>query len=398
MDVLGTLNFILSVIIGLLILVVLVAMHEFGHGVVARRNGVRVKEFGIGFPPRAKAWRVKKSVLGENVDYSLNWLPLGGFVQLQGEHDSATKKGDYGAASFWAKTKILLAGVFVNWVTAAVLLAILSVVGLPRMMNNQFTFPGDTHVDQYPVYVAAVSKDLPADKAGLKAGDQLVSLASVPVNDTVTIAALAKEHAGQTVPVTYKRDNIDHTVQVTLRAANNDNKGIIGLSGMQKQHETTLYRSTWSAPFVGVVLTGQFTVFTLQSLGTMFQNLATGLVDKFNPDTKVREAGDAKLGQANNNVGGPLFILGVLFPAARADGLSSLLLFTALISLTLAVMNALPIPALDGGRWFVTFLYRKILRKPLTKEKEEKIHGTGFMILLGLVVLITVLDAIKLGR
>ena len=89
MDILGVSGFILSIIVGLLILVVLVALHEFGHGIVARRNGVRVKEFGIGFPPRAKAWKVKKSVLGTDVLYSLNWLPLGGFVQLQGENDAA---------------------------------------------------------------------------------------------------------------------------------------------------------------------------------------------------------------------------------------------------------------------------------------------------------------------
>ncbi|MDQ5932160.1 MAG: regulator of sigma protease, partial [Patescibacteria group bacterium] len=104
----------LGILTGLIILVLLVVIHELGHGIVARRNGVVVEEFGVGFPPRAWGKKVKQSVLGKNVLVSLNWLPLGGFVKLQGEHDSATNKGDYGAATYWQKTKILLAGVVMN--------------------------------------------------------------------------------------------------------------------------------------------------------------------------------------------------------------------------------------------------------------------------------------------
>ena len=89
----------IGILTGLIILVALVVIHELGHGIVARRNGVVVEEFGIGFPPRAWGKKIKNSVLGKNVLISLNWLPLGGFVKLQGEHDSATGKGDYGAAT-----------------------------------------------------------------------------------------------------------------------------------------------------------------------------------------------------------------------------------------------------------------------------------------------------------
>lgn len=394
MDVLGTLNFILSVVIGLLILVVLVAMHEFGHGVVARRNGVRVEEFGIGFPPKAKGWNVKNSVLGKNVLYSLNWLPLGGFVKLQGENDSASKKGDYGAVSFWAKTKILLAGVFINWLTAAVLLTFVAIIGVPKMIDNQFMIASDTVVDKQPVSVQAVTKGLPAASAGIKAGDQLVSVAGVSMDDSTRLTQITKENQGKTIKVVYKRDDVTRTVDVLLRSNNDDKKGYLGLSSDQR----TTYRSTWSSPIVGVALTGQLTWYTLENLGTTFWNFVTGIFQKLSFDGGTRAAADAKLASVNNNIGGPLVILGMLFPAARADGMGSLLLVTALISLTLAVMNTLPIPALDGGRWFVTFLYRKVLRKPLTKEKEEKIHGTGFMILLALVAVVTVADIFKLGH
>lgn len=393
MDLLSILDFTLSVLIGLIILVMLVALHEFGHGIVARRNGVKVEEFGIGFPPRAKGWKVKKSVLGDNVLYSLNWLPLGGFVKLKGEHDSANKQGDYGAASLWAKTKILLAGVVVNWLTAAVLLSVVAVAGIPKMIDNQFMVPGDTKVNTQPVTVGAVVKGLPAESAGIKTGDQIFRLAGVDIEEATQLTKTAEQHKGQTVEVLYKRGDEEKTADIKLRAVNEDKKGYIGLAAGQR----TTYQSTWSAPIVGLALTGQYTWHTLSSLGETLANFVVGLVQKISFSGQVREAGDAKLAEVGANVGGPVAILGMIFPAAREDGLVSLLLVSALVSLALAVMNALPIPALDGGRWFVTILYRVILKKSLTKEKEEKIHGTGMIVLLGLFLLVTVSDVFKLG-
>jgi len=119
---------VLEIIGGLLILVFLVVVHELGHAIVARRNGVVVEEFGIGFPPRAWSKKLKNGVV-----FSLNWLPLGGFVRMQGENDAADKKGDYGAATFGQKTRILLAGVLINWLVAAILLTILAITGLPKI-------------------------------------------------------------------------------------------------------------------------------------------------------------------------------------------------------------------------------------------------------------------------
>ena len=121
---------IVGILIGLFVLVVLVTIHELGHAIVARRNGVVVEEFGIGFPPQAWKKKLKNGVL-----FSINWLPLGGFVKLQGEHDDDSKKGDYGAATFWQKTKILLAGVAINWLAAVVLLTALAwTSGIPKII------------------------------------------------------------------------------------------------------------------------------------------------------------------------------------------------------------------------------------------------------------------------
>lgn len=385
------LNFIFSVAVGLFLLVLLVVLHELGHAIVARRNGVVVEEFGVGFPPRAWAKKIKDSFLGANVNYAINWLPLGGYVKLQGEHDAANKPGDYGAANLWAKTKILLAGVFVNWVTAALIFTGLALNGLPKIIDNQFTIPSDTTEIRKPVSVVHIGKDSPAERAGLRVGDEVIRFAGQPLDDPKDLTRLAGAYKGKSVEMIYKRGNVENTVRTTLRGDNDDKKGYLGVSANQR----TTYRSTWSAPIVGVALTGQLTQVTLEGLGNMLAKLGTGLVDKLNPG--AQKQADAKLGEVSEGVAGPLAILGILFPSAREAGLSSLLFMTALISLALAIMNILPIPALDGGRWFVTMVFR-VLKKPLTKELEEKIHGTGFMVLMALFVVVTIADVGKFTR
>lgn len=395
MDILGLLNFALSVVIGLLILVFLVVAHELGHGIVSRRNGVVVEEFGIGFPPFAWGRKVARSILGKNVLFSLNWLPLGGFVKLQGEHDAATGKGDYGAASFWVKTKILLAGVVMNWVIAALLLSILAATsGLPKMIPNQFVVQEDVHIAASPVSVAEVSPGMPADQAGLKSGDQIVKIANQPVVSPSDISQTALDNKGQEIAIEYKRDDVTRTTFVRIRSDNTDQKGYLGV--MMSQSKPTTYRSTWSAPVVGAALTGQLTSFTMSSLGDTFAKFIGGLVSSISFNSQTREQGNEQLGEVGSSVGGPVALLGMLFPSAREAGLASLTLTTALVSLTLAVINILPIPGLDGGRWFVTFIYRKILRRPLTRDAEEKINGTGMLVLFGLIILVTIADVFKL--
>lgn len=372
-----------GILLGLVVLVLLVVVHELGHAIAARRNGVVVEEFGIGFPPRAWAKKLKNGIV-----FTLNWLPLGGFVKLQGENDAASKKGDYGAATFWQKTKILFAGVFVNWVVAALLLTILALTGLPKIIPNQFTVAGDSTVVSSPVRIGSVVADYPAALAGLQNGDEIISLAGEPIDTVSELISVSLDNRGNEVPVVYSRDGVESTVSVTLR---DSESGVFGATLGQQER----LKATWSAPLVGIVTTGQFTWATLQGLGQLIGDFFGGLFLQLSPDQATREAASESLDRAANSVAGPVGILGVIFPAAGQAGITEVIFLAAIVSLTLAVMNALPIPALDGGRWFVTALYR-LLRRPLTKDREEKIHGTGFLALMALIVLVTIADVSKL--
>jgi len=374
---------VIGIIVGLFVLVFLVAAHELGHAIVAKRNGVVVEEFGIGFPPRAWAKKLKNGVL-----FTLNWLPLGGFVKLQGESDDANKKGDYGNATFWQKTKILFAGVVVNWLIAVLLLTILAVTGMPKIIANQFTIPSDTTVISSPVELGALTPGYPAEKAGLKQGDKIITFAGENIENTAELIDVSKNHRGETIPVIYERGNKQSTVDVALR---DSTATVFGAALGQREK----IKATWSAPLVGIVTTGQYTWVTVQGLGDLVSNFFGGLFGQLSTNESSREAASEKLGEAGASVAGPIGILGVIFPAASEAGFSQIVFLAAIISLTLAVMNTLPIPSLDGGRWFVTALFR-VMKKPLTKDTEEKIHGTGFMVLLSIILLVTIADVFKL--
>lgn len=363
-------------IIGLLLFVGLVVVHEFGHFLMARRNGVEVEEFGIGFPPRA--WKRKTK---DGFIFSLNWLPIGGFVKLKGEHDADTHPGTFGAATTWAKVQIMLAGVGMNLLAAFVLLTIVAWVGMPQLVDNQFTVKNDTHVARQEVLVGFVEKDSPAQKAGLQTRDRLLEVKAGGSTQRLTaddqLPQLTRDHAGESIQIRYERKGEQRTAHVQLRSEEvvaaskkqGEPKGYLGLSPT----EYTLQRSTWSAPIVAWGLMKQFTVLTFQGLGTAIGAL-------FHGDTA----------KASEQVSGPVGII-VLLKDGSFLGYQFVLLIIAIISLTLAIMNVLPIPALDGGRLALVLLSR-ILGKPLTEEMEERIVGTSFAFLLLLIVVITVVD------
>ena len=155
--------------------------------------------------------------------------------------------------------------------------------------------------------------------------------------------------------------------------------------------------STWSAPIVGAGLTLQLTGETFKGVGIMLWDLISGIGSQFSFDANVRESGQEAISSVGDSVSGPIGIIGVLFPAFTAAGPSNLAFLAALISVSLACMNILPIPALDGGRWLLIAIY-KLRKKKLTKEIEERIVSRAFMILLALIFIVTILDIIRLAR
>lgn len=400
-------NLVWGIIVGLLALMALVVAHEFGHFLAARRNGIKVNEFGIGFPPRAIAWkkdqhgkwrRVPKALWDEYAErppremiFSLNWLPIGGFCAMDGETASDTRKGTFGASSFWAKTKILFAGVGMNWLVAAIILTILAWTGMPQFITNQFQMPGDAQIVSEPVVVASVVADSPAAAAGIVVGDAILAIEGEPIITGADVIAINEAHPAETLTYTVQDENgATREVEVTLAGA--DAEYLLGVSMNSSQ---TLVRSTWSAPIVGVVTTAQLTGETFRALGDMVINLCSGLVSQFSDDEATRSAGQADIAAVGDSVSGPVGIIGTLFPAFTQAGPTNLAFLVALISVSLACMNVLPIPALDGGRWLLIAIY-KIRKKPLTKEAEEKIVGRAFMVLLGLILIITILDVVRL--
>ena len=364
-------------ILGLVLFVGLVVIHEYGHFIAARRNGVEVEEFGIGFPPRAWSKKTKDGFL-----FSLNWLPIGGFVKLKGEHDSDTQPGSFGAASFAAKTKIMLAGVGMNLVAAFVLFTLVAVIGVPQLVKNQFTVASDTKVVRQDVLVGHIEKESPAAKAGLAVRDKLISITSATgskqqIASAESLPGVTQRLAGQKVVVAYERDGQRKTTTVQLLSSQevaaskktSKPKGPLGISPT----EYTLQRSTWSAPIVAAGLMKQFTVATFQGLGSAINALFHG---------------DGK--KASEQVSGPVGIV-VILKDGSLLGIQFVLMVIAIISLTLAIMNVLPIPALDGGRLFVMLIARAT-GKQISEETEERIYGYGFMALMALVVTITIVD------
>ncbi len=391
-------------IIGLILFIGLVVIHEFGHFIMARRNGVTVEEFGIGFPPKVWSRRMKGGWL-----FSINLLPLGGFVRMKGEHDSDTEAGTFGAASLAAKTKIMVAGVFMNLVTAVVLLTALAWLGMPQLIPNQFTVKSDTKVVKQQVLAGLVDKGSPAAKAGLQSGDQISSIGPATSETTIRhkddLPKVTRGLAGQKVSITYSREGeVKHgtttllSEQEVAASRKTDNpKGYLGIVPT----EYSLQRSTWSAPLVALGLTKQFTVLTFQGLGKALQGVGsiftgaaryavatvTGNETAQKNSSQARQEGQKK---ASEQVSGPVGIFVVLRDGSIL-GYQFMLLIIAIISLTLAIMNFLPIPALDGGRLWLTLATRGI-GFPISQEKEELINGIGFLTLMFLIVLITIVD------
>lgn len=352
-------------IVGLILFVLLIVVHEYGHFLVAKRNGVEVEEFGIGFPPKVAGKKMGKGIFESY--YTINLLPLGGFVKLKGENDADTRKGSLGAASLWVKAKIMLAGVVMNLVAAAVILTILSWIGVPQAVDNQFAIDSDTSISTQKVLISEPVEDSPADLAGFQAGDEIVSIAGASISTADELREATESNAGQTVDIAINSAGAERVESVTLNEGGDD--GFLGVIPA----EIVLERSTWSAPIRGVGLTLQFTALTIQGLLDTLGSLFSG---------NVAEAGE--------QVSGPIGIFNLLQDGTLI-GVEFVLLIIALLSVTLAVMNTLPIPGLDGGRLALILVFRA-MKKKLTPELEQRIVATGMIFLFALIILITVVD------
>ena len=391
-----------GVIVGLLVLMILVTLHEFGHFIMARRNGVRVLEFGIGFPPKAIAWvknpktkkwkRLPKSEWGKpqsGLIFSLNWLPIGGFCQMDGESAADTRPGTFGHASFWKKTKILLGGVAMNWLTAIVIFTVLAVTGMPTFLDDQFVVKEDVRFNGAPVEVKIVAEDSPASRAGFEPGDKILKVDGNEMLWSTSIIDYNEAHVGSDVVYTIQRGDETKNLAVTLNP-----EGSEYLLGITMESIQQMSYSTWSAPLVGIGLTTQMTTQTFEGIGVLVWNLFRGIGSLFSFDPNVRESGQEAISSVGDSVSGPVGIIGVLFPAFTSAGPANLAFLAGIISVSLACMNVLPIPALDGGRWSLIAIY-KIRRKKLTKELEEKIVSRAFIALLTIMLIVTILDIMR---
>lgn len=362
-------------IIGLVSLIALVVVHEWGHFIAARRGGVEVEEFGIGFPP--KVWSKNVETKKSEFNFSLNLLPLGGFVRLKGESDDDTRKGSFGAAPLSVKVKILLAGVGMNALVAFILFTILAATGMPQIVDDQFKVSSDATVvrevkDKDVVLVAKTVENSPAQKAGIQDNDRIIKINDQIITSVEQVSETTKQNAGKTVPIVIERNGQQQVISATLNPENSGN-GYLGVASSSGSSGIEQVRSTWSSPIVAAGLMKQFTELTFKHLGIALSSLFKG-------DTKT----------ASEQVSGPVGVV-YIFKEGGKLGISFIIMIIAIISLTLAIMNILPIPALDGGRLFVMLAFRAT-RQKLTKAKEELIHGAGFAVLMVLFVLITIVD------
>ncbi len=363
-----------TILLFLLILSVLVLGHEWGHYFAAKRMGMKVDEFGLGFPPRLWAWKRK-----DGMEVSLNMIPLGGFVKIKGEtpavDDGVVTAGSVEADDSFASKSIprrfvvLVAGVAMNLVMAWVIFTVGFWVGIPAITDGGVT--GGT-VTNEGVTIFDVMKDSPGAQAGMEIGDMVKSIDNVVY--TESDAARLALAPGMTHQVVLDRSGKEVSVDVTASLIESLGHEAIGIELLK----TGTVRFPWyQAPWRGMKQAVEGTVAIFAALG--------GLIAGIFSHNGVGAA-----------VSGPVGIAVVTGQVAKM-GFAHILQFAAMLSLNLAVLNVLPIPALDGGR--VGFLFiEAIRRKKASVQFESTVHAIGFALLMLLVVFVTFKDILGLVR
>lgn len=358
----------LTILIFIIILGVLIFVHEFGHFMVAKRNGVRVEEFGFGFPPRI--FSVKK---GETI-YSINAIPLGGFVKIYGEEG----EGENSPRSFvtkksWQKASILLAGVAMNIVLAIFLFGLGHLIGLPTAID-------ESDISKYPnasLKIVSVSSASPAAQAGILEGDSIISLKAADgkvfenIKKPSDFQTFVEAEKGKEITLILQRGSQEISVSLTPRE--NPPLGQ-GPTGVQLALVTNISSPWWRAPIDGFLTA----IGLLWAIILVFFEIIKNIFS---------------IGRVGVDLVGPVGIFN-LTGQAQTMGFIYLMQLTALLSLNLAFINAFPFPALDGGR-ALFLVIEKIKGSPISQKVQNIIHSVGFAVLILLMIVITYRDILR---
>ena len=362
-----------TIIAFILILSVLVLVHELGHYLVAKFFKIKVEEFGFGFPPRVFGKKI-----GETI-YSINLLPIGGFVKLYGEDDAGggsikiknqatsyklqATEGELGRAFYvrplWQRITVVIAGVVMNFFLAVVLISTLfATVGVA--------------VPTEKVIVNEVQSGSPAETSGMLAKDEILTVNSKDIKSSEEFIKIVDESSGEQISLLILRGSEEIEISLTPRIEVPEGEGPIGVVITSIQ----IKKYSWlEAPFYGTLEALNFSRLIVTGLGGLVADLVT-------------------TGKAPEGVAGPVGVA-QLTGVVVQNGPVATLWFVSLLSLNLAVLNILPIPALDGGRFFFQII-ELVTRKKVSPKYEGYAHAAGLVILLSLMVLITVFDVGRL--
>lgn len=352
-----------TIIIFIIVLSILVFVHEVGHFWTARRFGIKVEEFGFGLPPRIFGFKFKETI------YSLNWIPVGGFVKIKGENGEAKEEKDsFASRSVWKRAVILAAGVLMNFILCVVFLSIGFGIGMPTAIDD---FSQGAIISNRSIQIMEVLDKTGAKEAGLRPGDYLVSVDSQRFVEFEKMRDYLADKKDKIVDLKIKRGGEEIAKQVKI----SEFEGTVGLGVALA--ETAIVRYPWHlAVWEGM----KATWFWLLMIGAAFVALIRNLFIQAPVPIEIS---------------GPVGIAVMTGQAAKL-GFIYVLQFTALLSLNLAIINILPFPALDGGR--ILFLIIEKLRGRAVKQQWENLaHNIGFALLMLLVVLITYRDLARYG-
>lgn len=374
------------------LLVILVVIHEFGHFIAAKAFGIKVLEFGVGFPPRIKglAWRK-----GET-EYTINWLPIGGFVRLLGEEDP-TDPRSLAAAPRWKRLTVMFAGVFMNLILAIVLMAIGFMVPRERSLSEAQVVEVAAGSPASEAQVTGEMRDGGNVLQGLQPGDIVRSVQGRDIKNTTELIYANRLNLGETQTWLITRQGSSLTAKVYARwhpPANQGPTGVkIGAPGSCVEFDDAglCTKSRLLYPYTESVSYAPWTAFA-KGLGALVDTMVLT-----KNELQVRLGGGGGGGTDNQPAfQGPVGIAAVTGDIIDQAGWRSLIEFAALLSLNLAIFNVLPLPMLDGGRIFFVFI--EILRggRRIAPEKEAIVHFAGFLLLLGGVAIVSWFDIARI--